>query len=250
MAKRTILCAWAVLALLPVLGSAQVRVRVGSEGRKVIFNEAPAQRARRLSNRLVAVPQAELVDVISRHASTQNLDPKLVQAVIQVESGYNHRALSRKGAKGLMQLMPSTADLFRVSDPYDPEENVRGGTRYLRALVDRFPGRLDLAVAAYNAGPKAVERYGGVPPYQETRDYVRRVLGLYQGNNQGNDQGSSVATVSFSRAGFLPSSTSSAFSESSGRVGSPIPIPGRRKPYVTRNSQNRIVLTTALGGIR
>jgi soluble lytic murein transglycosylase len=234
---------WGILTLLPVLGAAQVRVRVGSEGRKVIFNEAPAQRARRLSNHLVAIPEAELGDVITRHATTQRLDPKLVQALIQVESGYNHRALSRKGAKGLMQLMPDTANLFRVSDPYDPEENVRGGTRYLRALVDRFPGRLDLAVAAYNAGPKAVERYGGVPPYQETRDYVRRVLALYQGNDPGADVAAmTTSAVSFSsRSAFLPGASGS---------GSPAPFAGRRKPYVTRNSQNRIVLTTALGGSR
>ncbi|HET9226109.1 MAG TPA: lytic transglycosylase domain-containing protein, partial [Thermoanaerobaculia bacterium] len=160
---------------------------------------------------------------IVRHSANQSLDPKLVQAVIQVESGYNHKARSHKGAMGLMQLMPATAQQLRVEDPYDPDENVRGGTQYLRHLVDRFPGRIDLAVAAYNAGPGAVERYNGIPPYRETRDYVRRVLALYQGGEP---------------------SLSLAVSPSRG-TGS-ISVSGRRKPRITRNSQNRIVVTTAL----
>jgi soluble lytic murein transglycosylase-like protein len=161
----------------PSQASAQVQIRVNAEGRKVIYNEAPAQRARRFSNRLVEVPDSSIQISIDRHSADQSLDPKLVQAVIQVESGYNHRARSHKGAIGLMQLMPSTASQLRVDDPYDPDENVRGGTQYLRHLIDRFPGRLDLAVAAYNAGPGAVERYNGIPPYRETRDYVKKVFG-------------------------------------------------------------------------
>jgi soluble lytic murein transglycosylase-like protein len=224
--KKTIaVSAWTFLALWPVLAGAQVRLGVSSEGRKIIFNESSTQRARRLSDRLVAIPEADIQIAIDRHSEAQSLDPKLVRAMIQVESGYNHRARSQKGAMGLMQLMPATASLYRVEDPYDPDENVRGGTRYLRYLVDRFPGRLDLAVAAYNAGPAAVQRYGGVPPYRETKDYVSRVLALYQGGTQ----------VSF------PPSTAPG-NGSSGIAG----IPGRRKPYITRNGQNRIVVTTAL----
>jgi soluble lytic murein transglycosylase-like protein len=228
--KKTIaVSAWIFLALWPVfagVAAAQVRVGVSSEGRKFIFNEGSDQRARRLSTRLVPVPEGEIQIVINRHSEAQSLDPRLVQAMIQVESGYNYRARSHKGAMGLMQLMPATASLYRVENPYDPDENVRGGTRYLRYLVDKFPGRLDLAVAAYNAGPGAVQRYGGVPPYRETKDYVKRVLSLYQGGSP---------MVSFPPSTVPPGSTG-------GIAG----IPGRRKPYITRNSQNRIVVTTAL----
>ncbi len=214
-----------LLSLWPVLARAQVRVGVSESGRKIIFNEGLEQRARRLSNHLLPVPEEDIQILINRHSESQSLDPKLVQAMIQVESGYNNKARSLKGAMGLMQLMPATASLYSVDDPYDPEDNVRGGTRYLRYLVDRFPGRLDLAVAAYNAGPGAVERYGGVPPYRETKDYVSRVLSLYQGGQ-----------VSF------PSAVA--------QGGSSSILPGRRKPYITRNSQNRIVVTTAFDARR
>lgn len=233
--KKTIsVSAWILLALWPAVvlagsaGSANVRLGVSSEGRKIIYNEGVADRARRLSDRLVPIPKADIQIAIDRHAEAQSLDPKLVRAMIQVESGYNHRARSQKGAMGLMQLMPATASLYRVEDPYDPDENVRGGTRYLRHLVDRFPGRLDLAVAAYNAGPGAVERYGGVPPYRETKDYVRRVMALYQGGTQMSFPPSTIPKIA---------------------AGSVV-IPGRRKPYITRNSQNRIVVTTALDSKR
>jgi soluble lytic murein transglycosylase-like protein len=227
--KKTIsVSAWIFLVLWPVLSSAQVRIGVSSDGRKIIYNEGVADRARRLSDRLVPIPKADIQIAIDRHAEAQSLDPKLVRAMIQVESGYNHRARSQKGAMGLMQLMPATASLYSVENPYDPDENVRGGTRYLRYLVDRFPGRLDLAVAAYNAGPGAVERYGGVPPYRETKDYVRRVMALYQGGTQMN---------------FPPVTTPKI-------AAGAVVIPGRRKPYITRNSQNRIVVTTALDSKR
>jgi hypothetical protein len=120
---------------------------------------------------------AETYDnLITQHAEARGLRPDLVRAVVQVESGYNARAVSSKGALGLMQLMPSTAAELGVRSPFDPEENIRGGTLYLRQLLDRFGGNEELALAAYNAGPSAVDRYGNhVPPYAETQDYVRRV---------------------------------------------------------------------------
>jgi len=118
-------------------------------------------------------------ELFNEIARTYNLDPKLLHAIAKVESNYNPRAVSPKGALGVMQLIPSTARLVGVSDPFDPRENIHGGARYLRYLLDKF-GDLTLALAAYNAGPKAVEAYGGIPPYEETQRYVRSVLSLYQ----------------------------------------------------------------------
>jgi soluble lytic murein transglycosylase-like protein len=117
-------------------------------------------------------------DIIENHATAHDLRPDLVRAVIQVESAFNPRARSPKGAMGLMQLMPATAEELGVGRPFDPEENIRGGTLYLRRLLDRFGGNEELALAAYNAGPNAVERYGQtIPPYRETRDYVEKIKG-------------------------------------------------------------------------
>ena len=107
------------------------------------------------------------------------MDPTLIRSVIRVESGFNPMAVSVKGARGLMQLMPETAQDLRVANPFDPKENIRGGVRYLRYLLDLFDGDLILALAAYNAGENAVLRYQSVPPYPETRAYVQRVLALY-----------------------------------------------------------------------
>jgi hypothetical protein len=105
---------------------------------------------------------------------------QVIQVRAAAESGFDPRAVSPKGALGLMQLMPGTARELGVSDPFDPAQSVRGGARYLRRLLDRFGGRLDLALAAYNAGPGAVEEHGGVPPYRETREYVRKVIRIFK----------------------------------------------------------------------
>ncbi|HET9360633.1 MAG TPA: lytic transglycosylase domain-containing protein [Vicinamibacterales bacterium] len=113
--------------------------------------------------------------LIQEHARRQSLRPELVRAVIQVESGFNHRALSPKGAMGLMQLMPETARSLGVNNPWDAAQNIRGGTQYLRMLLDQHDGNEQLALAAYNAGPKAVARYGRIPPYRETTNYVKKV---------------------------------------------------------------------------
>jgi soluble lytic murein transglycosylase-like protein len=123
--------------------------------------------------------QDDIEALIGANAATYSIDPALVRSIVDAESGFDPRATSTAGARGLMQLMPETAQSLGVVDAYDPAENLRGGTRYLRGLLDRF-GDVRLAVAAYNAGPAAVERFGGVPPFPETQAYVRRVLTRYR----------------------------------------------------------------------
>lgn len=199
----------AVFAALPA-AAGEIRIEVRSDGTKVMVNEPSEARTRRLAQRLLPVPDTDTLGWIEEHAFRADLDPKLVQAVIQVESGYNPRALSRKGAMGLMQLMPGTARDLAVDDPWSPEQNVRGGTTYLRRLIDRF-GDLELALAAYNAGPEAVVQHAGVPPFAETREYVRRIIQLFTGEDAELLEG--------------------------------------RKVHIERDADNRIRLTTAgLGG--
>jgi len=124
---------------------------------------------------------ADYHTIINEKAETYDIDPSLIKAVIETESNWNSMAISRKGAMGLMQLMPSTASDMNVHNPFNPEENIEGGTRYLRYLLERYKGDLTLALAAYNAGPNAVEKYGCIPPYTETRQYVSKVLSIYNG---------------------------------------------------------------------
>ena len=138
-----------------------------------------------------AAPAAEAVhrdfarndlQLLVRQVSLENgVDPKLIDALVRVESDYDHRAVSRKGAMGLMQLMPATAKRLDVEDPFDPEANIRGGVREFSRLLDRYSGNLQFALAAYNAGEGAVAKYRGVPPYKETRAYVSRILSIYSG---------------------------------------------------------------------
>ena len=116
-----------------------------------------------------------MTDIIRRYAGMFNLEEALIRAVIKAESNYNPRAVSKKGAMGIMQLIPDTARDMQVENPFNPEENIRGGSRYLRLMLNEFNNDLELAIAAYNAGPGAVRRYGGIPPFAETRTYVERV---------------------------------------------------------------------------
>jgi hypothetical protein len=140
-------------------------------------DEVPIREPGSVGGRDAQDPAAPYAGMIERSAAREGLDPRLVRAVIQVESAYQARARSPKGASGLMQLMPETARRYAVANPYDARANISAGTRHLKMLLDRY-AQLPLALAAYNAGEAAVDRFGGIPPFPETQDYVRQVLGL------------------------------------------------------------------------
>lgn len=139
-------------------------------------------------------------DSIRAHAERKRVDPRLVKSVMLVESNFNPRAVSRKGARGLMQLMPGTARRYGVRDSFDPHENIRGGTSYLSDLLGMFGGDLVRTLAAYNAGEGAVQRYRGVPPYPETQEYVRRAMLVYSGSGSAGP----FLTGGFKGASFVP----------------------------------------------
>ena len=186
MARRLLLAA-ALAVTTPVVASAQIYTWRDAAGNLVMSDKPKAGNARsyavvptngtiRTTRPLVASRAIRYTDLIEEHASRQSLSPDLVRAVIQAESGFNPRARSVKGAMGLMQLMPETAAEYGVLNPYDPEDNIRGGTAYLASLMARYDDDESLALAAYNAGPGAVEKYGRtVPPYRETRNYVAKI---------------------------------------------------------------------------
>ena len=125
----------------------------------------------------------EYSDIIRQASKRFEIDPHFIRAIIKAESGFDHNATSSKGAQGLMQLMPGTANDMAVEDPFDPEENIFGGARYFSLLLKRFENDKILALAAYNAGPEAVESYKGVPPFPETKAFVKRVMGYYETYN-------------------------------------------------------------------
>ncbi len=123
--------------------------------------------------------------IIKRAAETFNMDFSLIKAVIDAESSFNPDAVSSAGAKGLMQLMPATAKALGVTDSTNPQENIMGGSRYLKGLLERFDNNTELALAAYNAGPGRVKQYGGIPPFKETQAYVKRVMEKWDGYKAG-----------------------------------------------------------------
>jgi len=128
---------------------------------------------------------ASVAQLIEHYAKKNDLDVDLVRAVVKAESNFNSLAVSSKGAIGLMQLHPETVKDLKIGDPFDPSSNIAGGTKYLRWMLSRFNGNLDLALAAYNAGPSTVERYNGIPPYPETQSYVKKVKLFQQQYRQG-----------------------------------------------------------------
>ena len=186
---RCFVVAAALCMLAPAPAQAQIYSWRDASGRLVLSDRAkdPSARIYAVSNasavsrlrvtKPAAPLRASLYDeLIVRHATENSLSPDFVRAVIQAESAFDPWARSRKGAMGLMQLMPQTAAEFRVVNAYDPAENIRAGAAYLRTLLDRYDNDPSLALAAYNAGPGAVDKYGrAVPPYKETRAYVARI---------------------------------------------------------------------------
>jgi soluble lytic murein transglycosylase-like protein len=171
--------------LVAVAAAAQGEVRlVVKNGKRVIYNDGPVNI--RASEEWLAshIERASAWDGLIAEAARQNaVDPKLVKSVVLVESGFNPAAVSRKGARGLMQLMPETAAENGVRDLHDPAQNIAGGTRYLSRLLSNYGGDLPRSLAAYNAGEAAVDRYDGVPPYDETQLYVRKTLAAYYGKS-------------------------------------------------------------------
>lgn len=181
----------ALIATLVTSASAETYRFVTPDG-TVHFTNAPTdpryQRLAAVSGtaagwlRLPAGDRAGYAGEIRTAATRYGVPEKLVSAVIRVESGFNARAVSPKGARGLMQLMPETASSLGVRDTFDPRQNIDGGVRHLRGLMERFGNNLPLVLAAYNAGEQAVNWYGGVPPYPETQQYVEKVIGEYGGD--------------------------------------------------------------------
>jgi Transglycosylase SLT domain len=157
-------------------------------------------------------PKPDLNDVVNEASDRYRLDPDLVNSVIKAESGFNAKAVSPKGAQGLMQLMPGTAAELGVPNAFDPEANVDGGARYLRELLERYNFDLVKALAAYNAGPQRVEQFGGVPPYYETRAYVARIVRDF--NKKKTAQQKTATSTASSKSGSTAGKTSSASASS------------------------------------
>ena len=167
-----------VLLPAPADSHASISVPFGS-AKAASTNSWPAKSGSAKSGSAKFVPAPALNQVVNSASAAYHLDPDLVNSVIHAESGFNSHAVSPKGARGLMQLMPGTANQLGVNDAFDPQANVTGGSRYLRELLERYNFDLVKALAAYNAGPQRVEQYRGVPPFRETRAYVARIVHEY-----------------------------------------------------------------------
>lgn len=176
---------WTLLFAEPARADRIVAL-VDDSGHKVYINTGePTSPGDGIRSGAPRVPPPEIQRLVRQAAGRFAVDPELVHAIIRVESDYNPRAVSRKGALGLMQLHPATARRFGVKNPFDPKQNIEGGVIYLKYLLDLFEGDLALSLAAYNAGENSVLRNGEIPPFNETRDYVRKVTGLYASTNDG-----------------------------------------------------------------
>ena len=165
--------------------SVSIYRHVGKDGTVFLTNRPDGDGRYRLFGRfstgrlMRAVGPDGVARLAERYAGRHGVEPRLIMAIIKAESGFDAKAVSSVGASGLMQLMPGTQRHLGVRDAFNPDENVEGGVRYFRSMLDRYGGNVSLALAAYNAGPANVDKYGGIPPFEETRSYVRRVLALY-----------------------------------------------------------------------
>jgi hypothetical protein len=183
------LTAFSLALLIAVPAGAEVQITVRRDGSKLITNFGGGGVGGRVSDYAWLAKQrnrrSKYDAIIDRHCDRYGVDPILVRAVIQVESNFDAHSVSRRGARGLMQLMPETARRYGVKQIFDPDDNIRGGVRYLADLLQMFPHDLPRALAAYNAGENAVLKYAGIPPYDETMTYVKRALTVYYGSPYG-----------------------------------------------------------------
>jgi hypothetical protein len=186
---------------------------------------------------LSPLPDTALAPLIVKHAQEQGIDPSLVRLVIQKESGFNPQAVSPKGAMGLMQLMPGTASMLGVQDPFNPEQNINGGVRYLKHCLERFNNDVCLALAAYNAGPENVAKHRGVPPFAETRNYVANIMREYTGQPVDMPAPPSILPSPNPLAGrTLPKKT--AFSQTDLQ---PLFLPGGDRVNVIQSGKSKII---------
>ena len=169
--------------------------------RRFFKSDLAATTQDRIPDRGASLPASapSIAEHMDRAAKRYAFDPAFVRSVVAAESAFDHMAVSKKGARGLMQLMPQTAREYGVRNPYDPADNLNAGLGYLRTLLTRFGGDLELALAAYNAGPEAVIRYGGVPPYRETRNYIKRIKKYYGADLSEADWSSRSTGIRISR---------------------------------------------------
>ncbi len=182
------LSAGVAVLLFATMAEADVRLKVKKDGTKLIYNVGRGGSGRTTDYNWLAKRhdrRSKYDEIIERYAEKYRVDPVLVRAVIQVESDFNPRCVSHKGARGLMQLIAGTAERYGVKSVHDPEQNIHGGTRYLRDLLEMFNDDLPRVLAAYNAGEGAVQKHGGIPPYAETTEYVNRALTVYYGRPYG-----------------------------------------------------------------
>lgn len=156
----------------------QVNANIVNQTPQISLNNA-LQEVMSAQANTASATKSQILNVVNQVAEKHGVDEKLVQALIKQESGFNPNAKSKAGAMGLMQLMPSTAKNLGVQDPYNIVQNVEGGVKYLKSMLNKYNGNVILALAAYNAGPGAVDKYDGVPPYKETQNYVRNILANY-----------------------------------------------------------------------
>lgn len=191
------LSAGVAVLLFATMADADVRLKVKKDGTKLIYNVGRGGSGGGTDYNWLAKRhdrRSKYDAIIERYAEKYRVDPVLVRAVIQVESDFNPGCVSHKGARGLMQLIPGTAQRYGVKSVHDPEQNIRGGVHYLRDLLEMFNDDLPRVLAAYNAGEGAVQKHGGIPPYAETTEYVNRALTVYYGRPYG---ASSAKGVSF-----------------------------------------------------